>query len=459
MEKTKKRAIFERGLLSFQHMFAMLGATVVVPLLANTSVPIALLTAGLGTIIFYFVTKRKVPVFLGSSFAYLAAMIAIAGPSAGAIGTPTWNEKMGGLVIAIWMTGLAYLLLALITKLVGVKRVRKLFPPRVVGPVIVVIGMILAPKIFYNNIFFPIKELNIPAWKVWSTAIITLLTILIVATCSKPKSFFKIAPILIGFIVGYVYALCIGLVNFEGAFSKDRIVIFQQLDKIFGFYAHLHFDWHAIALMVPLSLVTFMEHLGDISANSTVCGQDFMLDPGIDRTLMGDGLAIIAAGIFGGPPQTTYGENTAILAITKNYDTKNIFIAALLAVFFGIFSIFGDFIQTIPQAVIAGASIALFGMISASGLRSLVDNHVDLSETKNLLLVSVILALGLGLGALSLASDIMGNDNFRIMIGEVEISPLAICTVVGIVLNLVLPEDKKEKVQEEEPLTIPNDVK
>lgn len=449
MEKVKrnKRQLFERGLLSFQHMFAMLGATVVVPLLSNMSVTVALLTAGLGTIIFYLVTKKKVPVFLGSSFAYLASLIAIMG-NAGELGSDTWHKQMGGLVIAIWVTGLVYILLSLITKLVGVKKVRKLFPPIVVGPVVIVIGMILAPKILYNNIMLPTLEggaYHGEAWKVWSAAIITLITILVAATFSKAKSFFKVAPILLGFIVGYVYSLCIGLVDFSNAFSVNRIVIFQQIPQLFGFFKYLHFDWNAIILMAPLALVTFMEHLGDISANSTICGKDFMIDPGIDKTLLGDGLAIMAAGTLGGPPQTTYGENTAILAITKNYDPKNIFYAACLAVLFGIVSIFGDFIATIPAPVIGGASIALFGMISASGLRALVDSQTNLGNTKNLLVVSIILALGLGFGALSFAGDITGDTALKIMIGDIEISSLAICTIVGIILNLVLPDDKKEK--------------
>lgn len=449
-EKRNKRKLFESGVLSFQHMFAMLGATVVVPLIANMSVTIALLTAGLGTIIFYLVTKKKVPVFLGSSFAFLAALSSIMSGT-GDIGSDTWNEKMGGMVIAIWLTGLVYVLLSFITKWVGVKKVRSLFPPHVVGPVVIVIGMILAPKILYNNIMLPTMNSSadgfIEGWKSWSTAVVTLITIFVAACFSKPKSFFKVAPILLGFVVGYVYALCIGIVDFSGKMSVDRIVIFQQIPQLFGFFKHLHFDGTAVVLLVPLALVTFMEHLGDISANSTVCGHDFMLDPGIDRTLLGDGLAIIMAGTLGGPPQTTYGENTAILAITKNYDPKNIFYAACLAVLFGVFSIFGDFITTIPQPVIGGASIILFGMISASGLRSLIDNHVDLGETKNLLIVSIILALGLGFGALSFVSDVTKNDAYRLMIGDIELSPLAICTIVGILLNLILPNDKKEPAE------------
>lgn len=451
MEKKKSKfsTIFRTGALSFQHMFAMLGATVIVPILANLSIPITLITAGLGTVIFYFVTKKKVPVFLGSSFAYLPALIAIVGTDK-PLGSVEWQQAMGGLVVAVFLTGVAYLLFALIIRLVGVDKVKKIFPPRVVGPIIIVLGMLLVPSILWNNIFAQYTLYGSVAWKEWTTALVTLLSIIIISSFAKPKSFFKAAPILLGFIIGYVYALIIGLVNFSPLQGAD-IVIFQSLGSALGFWKYLHFDWNAIVMMVPLAFVTLMEHIGDISANSTVCGQDFLKDPGIDKTIAGDGFAIIAASALGGPPQTTYGENTAILVITENYEPKNVFYAALLAIFFGVFSIFGTFVSTIPSAVIGGASIILFGMISASGLRMLIDNQADVGKTKDLIVVSVTLAVGLGLGALSVASDIVtavtGTDAsfLKVMIGQVQISPLAIATIVAVLLNLVIPEPKEEK--------------
>ena len=198
-------------------------------------------------------------------------------------------------------------------------------------------------------------------------------------------------------------------------------------------------------MIVPLAVVTFMEHLGDISANSTVCGQDFMVDPGLHRTVLGDGVATAVGGLLGGPANTTYGENTAVLAITKNYNPKNIFIAACMAVVLGILVPFGEILNSIPSPVVGGASIVLFGMISASGLRALVDGKVDFSDSKNIIVVSVTLAVGLGLGAMSLAGDITGQNVLKIMIGNVEISPLPIATVVAILLNLIIPNSKPDK--------------
>ncbi len=446
MGKTvNERFTLKTAVLSFQHMFAMFGATVLVPILAGMSISVALLSAGLGTIAFYFIAQKKVPVFLGSSFAFLPALISSMS-GAGAIGSDTWNVAMGKTSVAVMLAGLVYIIFALLLKKIGVDKIRKLFPPIVVGPVIVVIGMILAPKMFYNNIIGQSIWNSIPAWKEWTAAGITALTILVVSAVAKPKSFFKVIPILMGFVVGYIYSLIIGLVDYSTV-DWSQIIIFQDLGKTFSFYKNLSFDLGVILSVVPIAIVTFMEHLGDIAANSTVCGKDFMVDPGIHRTLMGDGVGTFIAGALGGPPNTTYGENTAVLAITKNYNPKNIFYAAVMAVIFGSITIFGTAVSTIPSAVIGGASIVLFGMISAAGLRAMVDGKVDFSDTKNILVVSVILSLGLGLGAMSLAGDVTGNTAYKLMIGAVEVSPLAIATLVGIVLNLVIPADKKDDVK------------
>ncbi len=444
MGKTvNERFTLKTAVLSFQHMFAMFGATVLVPILAGMSISVALLSAGLGTIAFYFIAQKKVPVFLGSSFAFLPALISSMS-GAGAIGSDTWNVAMGKTSVAVMLAGLVYIIFALLLKRIGVDKIRKLFPPIVVGPVIVVIGMILAPKMFYNNIIGQSIWNGIPAWKEWTAAGITALTILVVSAVAKPKSFFKVIPILMGFVVGYIYSLIIGLVDYSTV-DWSQIIIFQDLGKTFSFYKNLSFDLGVILSVVPIAIVTFMEHLGDIAANSTVCGKDFMVDPGIHRTLMGDGVGTFIAGALGGPPNTTYGENTAVLAITKNYNPKNIFYAAVMAVIFGSITIFGTAVSTIPSAVIGGASIVLFGMISAAGLRAMVDGKVDFSDTKNILVVSVILSVGLGLGAMSLAGDVTGDTAYKLMIGAVEISPLAVATLIGIILNLVIPADKKDE--------------
>jgi uracil permease len=446
MGKTvNERFTLKTAVLSFQHMFAMFGATVLVPILAGMSISVALLSAGIGTIAFYFITKKKVPVFLGSSFAFLPALISSMS-GAGAIGSDTWNVAMGKTSVAVMLAGLVYIIFALLLKKIGVDKIRKLFPPIVVGPVIVVIGMILAPKMFYNNIIGQSIWNSIPAWKEWTAAGITALTILVVSAVAKPKSFFKVIPILMGFVVGYIYSLIIGLIDYSTV-DWSQIIIFQDLGKTFSFYKNLSFDLGVILSVVPIAIVTFMEHLGDIAANSTVCGKDFMVDPGIHRTLMGDGVGTFIAGALGGPPNTTYGENTAVLAITKNYNPKNIFYAAVMAVIFGSITIFGTAVSTIPSAVIGGASIVLFGMISAAGLRAMVDGKVDFSDTKNILVVSVILSVGLGLGAMSLAGDVTGDTAYKLMIGAVEISPLAVATLIGIILNLVIPADKKDEAE------------
>lgn len=463
--------------LSFQHMFAMLGATITVPILANMSIAMAMIAAGIGTIIFFFIAQKKVPVFLGSSFAFLPALIAVVGPDKEKYGA-AWQEAMAAVAISLVLAGIVYVIFAIVIKYVGVHKIKKLFPAIVVGPVVLIIGMILAPKAFQSNIIsFGLNNgiRTVALWKSWTTAIVTALTMILVNAYAKPKSFLKVIPILLGFGVGYVYAFIVSLVpggsllsyivqennvfsHFDGslAFSAGRIVLFQHIGEEFSFYLGFSSPTFgttlvsAILMIVPLAIVTFMEHLGDISANSTVCGKDFMVDPGLHRTVMGDGIATAVSGLLGGPANTTYGENTAVLAITKNYNPRNIFFAACLAVIFGMFTVFADFLATIPGPVIGGASIILYGMISASGLRTLVDSKVDFNNTKNLIVVSVTLAVGLGMGAMSLIGDVTGNTVYKVMIGQVEISPLAIATVLAILLNLIIPNTKEPTKEQEE---------
>lgn len=453
MEKTKKFRISGKDfVLSFQHMFAMLGATITVPLVTGMSVPLALLSAGVGTILFYFLAKRKVPVFLGSSFAFMPGLITIFSQSAG------YDAKALAAMIALVLAGLVYVVFSIVIKYVGVQKIKKLFPPIVVGPVIIIIGMNLAGSIFWNDILANYVVYGGEAWQHWTTALITALTIIGVNSFVKPKSFFKVIPILIGFVVGYVYAAIIGLVNIT---FSGNIVIFQQAGTLWGFWG----AWGdltgtliatAIISIVPIAVVTFMEHLGDVAANSTVCGQDFMLDPGLDRTVLGDGVATIVGAMLGGPANTTYGENTAVLAITKNYNPRNVFFAAIIAVVLAVFVPFGEILQAMPSAVVGGACIVLFGMIAANGLRALVDGKVDFGDSKNMIVVSVTLAVGLGLGACELAGDVVSavsNYNLDGNVlkvgfsveggGFVKISALAISTILAIVLNLIIPNAKE----------------
>lgn len=453
--------------LSLQHMFAMLGATITVPLVCQMNIPLALISAGIGTILFYFLTKRKVPVFLGSSFAFMPGLITIMSQNA------SESARLLAIMLSVVAAGLVYVIFSYVIKAVGVQKIKKLFPPIVVGPVIIIIGMNLAGSIFWNDIVARYICYGSVAWKEWTTAIITALTIILVNAFAKPKSFLKVIPILLGFVVGYIYGACIGLVDWPTVFAgtmSGEIIIFQQATSLWAFWgAWGELDGALIGTamlsIVPIAVVTFMEHLGDISANSTVCGKDFMVDPGLDRTVLGDGVATIASALIGGPANTTYGENTAVLAITQNYKASNIFLAACFAVVLGLFVPFGELLGGLPMAVVGGACVVLFGMISASGLRSLVDSKVDFSNTKNLIVVSVTLAVGLGLGALSLGGDIVSSLTINGLItnldpnfsgnalkigfavsggGFVQISPLAISTLLAIVLNLIIPSTKKE---------------
>ncbi|MDD4303061.1 MAG: solute carrier family 23 protein [Bacilli bacterium] len=467
IQDSKFKRLSRRSILAFQHVFAMFGATIVVPLLAGLSVPIGLLSAGIGTIIFYFLTKKKVPVFLGSSFSYLPGIIAyMVSQNAGTVGTESWQRAVGGLAPAIAITGLVYVILSIIVKFVGMQRIKKLFPPVVVGPIIIVIGMVLAPKILYNNVIGQYTNGAMDAWKAWTIAIVTLLSIVAVSTASKEKSFFRVTPILIGFAIGIITTITIDMIELyalsgdiaktiifykfssAGALANgidwSQIVIFQNIGQTFGFYKYLRLDLNAVLLISPIAFVAFMEHIGDINASSAVCGKDFTVDPGINRTVLGDGLATVSAAFLGAPPKTTYGENTAVLAITQNYDPFNLFLAAIFATVLGFFTIFGNLTLTIPAPVIGGASIVLFGMISASGLKTLISSRINMNNTKNMIIVSVIMSLGLGLAALSLVGDITGDNIYKIVIGSVEISPLAISALVGVILNLVLPDRQKE---------------
>lgn len=292
---------------------------------------------------------------------------------------------------------------------------------------------------FYNNIFglYVNNPAGPDAWKVWTSAIVTLLTIVAVNAFAKPKSFLKIIPVLIGFIVGYVYSLIISIPGIPGnplidfanftngtLFGADRIIIFQQADKIWGYFVPEGLGNIDINMLIPgilMVVVTFMEHLGDISANSTICNKNFMVDPALHRTALGDAFSTTVSGLLGGPDITTYGENRAVLAITKNFSTKNIAIATVIAILMGVISPIGNLFETIPQSVVSGASIILFGMIAGNGMRSLVNTKIDFSNTNNLLIVSITLGVGLGLSGLSLVGDVTGNYAFKVMIGNVEI--------------------------------------
>ena len=428
-------------IIALQHMLTMIGATILVPISCGLNVSITVLCAGIGTIIFFFISEKKVPVFLGSSFAFLGAYKAIMG--AGSPNGPQtlftdnyqlWCQNMGKLSVALMAAGVLYFLFSMLVKVVGVEKIKKAFPPIVVGPIVMLIGFTLVQSMFQNDIVGQITSGVAPAWKVWTCAIVTVATVLGINAYCKPKSILRIMPIICGFLVGTLYAWIIGYpinVEFTGS-----IVIFQDIfteKSILGFYKYLSFDLNAMVQILPIALVSIMEHMGDISANSMVCGKDFMVDPGVNKTILGDGTATFVAGMLGGPSNTTYSENTAVLVMTNNFKPTNTLLAAVFAVILGIFVPFANIIYAIPTPVIGGASIVLFGMIAASGFRNLIDNRVDLGKTKNLLVVSFTVAVGLGVNSI-------GNLQF----GDIQISALCVATLVGILLNFIIPNRREE---------------
>ena len=413
-ETTKTPITWKTFVLGLQHLFAMFGATIVVPALTGLDVGVALFAAGAGTWIFHLLTKRKVPVFLGSSFAFMGAIAYIVKAEG--------KEYATG---AIMVAGAMYLLFALIVKLVGSEKVRKIFPAIVTGPVIVVIGLTLAPTVILNDI--TASFVGGVLWTKWVVAASAIITVVIVSIFTK--GFFKLVPILFGLIVSYGVAVLLHytvalpegvapLMSFE-PFAAAKFIELPAF--------HLPaFSWSAILTIAPISIATFMEHLGDITTNGSVVKQDFFKDPGLHRTLIGDGLATMLAGFVGGPANTTYGENTGVLAVTKNYDPRTLRVAATYAIVLSIFGFFGAFLKTVPQPVIGGMSFVLFGMIASIGIRTMAEAKVDFTKSRNLLILSIVLVTGI-------AVSVQINDSFTV-------SGIALAALVGIILNLVLPE-------------------
>lgn len=432
-------------LLSIQHLFAMFGATVLVPLLTGMNPSVALFTAGLGTILFHICTKFKVPVFLGSSFAFLPALIAII--KSGDPFSETVPLAQGGIIFA----GLFYLVFAVIVYFIGADRVKKLFPPIVTGPVIVVIGINLAAV--------AIKDATGTggyAWADFASGLtlngdillnigISVFTLAVVVICSViAKGYFKLVPILIGIAAGYL--LCV-ILHFAGVYTMDFSAIsnasfinipFVTTDANgVTFFSLPKFDLGVILSIAPIAIVTFMEHIGDITTNGNVVGKDFIKDPGLHRTLMGDGFATALAGFLGGPPNTTYSENTGVLAATKNYNPLLLRITACIAIFLGLFGKFGAVLQTIPGPVKGGIEIILFGMIASIGIRTLSDAQLDFTHSRNLIIVGLILVLGLGLG---------GINGLVLNFGTVSLTltGLFVAVVFGVLVNAILPNREEE---------------
>ena len=421
-------------LLSIQHLFAMFGATVLVPLLTGLNPSLALFSAGVGTLIFHLCTKFKVPVFLGSSFAFLAAITAIVRPD-GAVVPENVPLAQGGIIFA----GLIYLIFALIAYFIGVEKIKKVFPPVVTGPVIVVIGINLAGTAIGDAT----GNLGLADGLTGEVALnlgIALFTLFVVIAASIfAKGFFKLVPILIGIFCGYL--LCV-ILSFAGIFHMDYSAIanaawlnipFKTLDvNGVPFMSLPKFAMGPILSIAPIALVTFMEHIGDVTTNSTVVGKDFLKDPGLHRTLMGDGLATLFAGLVGGPANTTYSENTGVLATTKNYNPRLLRLTAVFAIILGLFGKVGAILQTIPGPVKGGVEVMLFGMIAAVGIRSLAEADLDFTHSRNLTIVGLILVFGLGFAQL-------GGLTLHFSTFSLNISGLFIAVVIGVLMNAILP--------------------
>lgn len=414
-------------ILGFQHTFAMFGATVLVPILTGLDVSTTLLMAGLGTLLFHLLTKGKVPAFLGSSFAFLGGYAAVAPMlEDGSPNTEMLPYACGGVVVA----GLVYLLLSGLIKLFGVKRIMRFFPPVVTGPIIISIGLILAPSAISNC------STN------WLLAFIALAVIIVCNIFGR--GMVKILPILIGIVVSYLVALIMGEVDFAAIGNADW----------FGLAIHpssfAKFDPSAIIAIVPIALATMMEHIGDIAAIGATCKKNYLADPGLHRTLLGDGLATSLASFFGGPANTTYGENTGVLALTKVYDPRVMRIAACCAIVLSFFPKIGAAIQTIPAAIIGGISFVLYGMISSIGVRNVVENRVDFTKSRNLIIAAVILVSALGFNSVGGLTFTFPGDI------SINLSGLAIAAIAGILLNAILPGNDYEFGKEPEGETAVN---
>lgn len=395
----KSQAIF----LGLQHALAMFGATILVPILTGLHVSVALFTAGVGTWLFHFITKKKVPAYLGSSFAFIAPISLVIEQHGGI------PAAQGGIITA----GIIYAIVAFIIYKVGPSLIKNIFPPVVTGPVIILIGTILAPTAIDMSTG---STLNVVV------AFAALAGAVIAAVFAK--GFFKLVPIIVGLVTGYIVAIIVGMVDFAPALNSAWIGLPE--------FTVPTFNLTAITIIAPVAVVSMVEHVGDVLAISETIGKgrELVEDPGIHRTMLGDGMATALAGIFGGPPNTTYGENTGVLAITKVYDPLVMRIGATFAIAMALIPKFGGLIQTIPEPVIGGISFLLYGMIATIGIRTLVESQTDLKISRNLVIVATIIVLGLGGATLTL--------------GRVEFSSLALAALAGVILNVILPGGEKE---------------
>ncbi len=398
--------------LGIQHLFAMFGATVLVPLLTGMHPSAALFASGTGTLLFIMITKGKVPAYLGSSFAFIAPIIAVSASHG-------LSYALGGAVVV----GLIYVIAAALIGRIGLGWIDRLLPPVVIGSVIMVIGLGLAgvaadmAGLLGDSVSFANPAVRVSVFTLVATILASVFL----------KGFFAVIPILLGIAAGYIFAMTQGLVGFGDVAAAGWLGMPQ--------FVRPSFNWAAVIMMAPVALVTIAEHLGDVMVLSRVVGEDFLKKPGLHRTLLGDGIATAWAGLWGGPPNTTYGENVGVLAITKVYSVWVIGTAAVCAAILSFVPKVGALISTIPVPVMGGVSIVLFGVIASSGVRTLVESGIDYSQKRNLIISSVILVLGIGGAGISF--------------GTLQLHGMALAAVAGIILNLVLPEDAASEDAEE----------
>lgn len=391
--------------LSIQHVLAMFGSTVLVPILTGLPVSLALISSGIGTLFYIFVTKGKSPVYLGSSFAYIAPITAALALSAtGVADGANYGAVMGGLM----MVGLVYMFIAVIIKFVGTDWLNKILPPVVIGPTIMVIGLSLAGT-----------AVNMASEHI-VVALITLLTAVIVSTYTK--GLLQLLPIFSGIVAGYISAVCFNLVDFTPVAQANLF----ELPSFAFLHSKPVFSLEVAAIMIPVAIVTITEHIGDHLVLGTIVGRDLTKNPGLHRTLIGDGVATFMAGFIGGPANTTYGENTGVIGLTKVASVWVIGGAAIVAFTLGFIGKFTALVQTVPSAVMGGVSILLFGVIASSGARVLINNQIDFGKQRNLIIGAVILITGIG--------------GLTINIGQITLSGMALAAIIGVILHLILPE-------------------
>lgn len=405
-------------LLSLQHVFAMFGATILVPILVNKavgsevlSIPVALISSGIGTLIYIVCTKGKSPVYLGSSFAFITPMIVAFAKSG--------KESVFTGIMAV---GLVYVLVALIIKAIGKKWINKLLPPIVVGPMIMIIGLSLAPT--------AIEEIGLNLEKIpWKNIVVALISFLTTGILAvRGKGFLKVIPFLLGMVAGYISSIILGMVNLKEVFETSFIAV----PDFYIPFVHYKLNFSALLTIASIALVTISEHIGDHKVLSEIIGKDLIINPGLDNTLLGDGIATFTAGLIGGPANTTYGENTSVVGMTKVASVWVIGLAAIIAIIFGFLGQLTAIISSIPSPVLGGVSILLYGFISVNGLKILIQNKVDFENTKNVIVASSMLVLGLGGAAISIITKNI----------SVSISGMSLAALVGILLNLFIKERK-----------------